>query len=363
MTNRWISRSWIESRLNKLSVQATLLDCSRRQLSVSALRLAEDHKQHESVGKKLQHLEDSLRYHGYSTIRIGLFIMFAAGMGLYIFRESIRENVADEVSQVAYRSLEDQMVVVKAEQFAKGLLDAVMNDEQMSRLAAEFVVGVLQRDETKQATATVLRSVIDDPITRNHLILATKQVFLAALYDEETQQALKVVFKHILADDETRQAAKDLLAFVFAEDDIKNLVADFFKDVIRMEIVVNQATELGKDVTHNVISDPVIQKETGDSMWRAFTYSMTPRWFSTSTPPNPISEEVTSSPPKSTSPETGETETKPVPSLEDKEHGTESKKDVKDAIKEQQDAERMLSQQHREEQEEMADLTLVIEEP
>ena len=113
-------------------------------------------------------------------------------MCLYIFRESIRENVADEVSQVASRSLEDEMVVVKAEQFAKGLLDAIMNDEQMTRLAAEFVVGVLQRDETKQATTRVLLSVIDDPTTREHLIMATKQVFLAALNDESTQRALKV---------------------------------------------------------------------------------------------------------------------------------------------------------------------------
>lgn len=114
-------------------------------------------------------------------------------MCLYIFRESIRENVADEVSQVATRSLEDQVVVGKAEQFAKGLLDAVMNDDQMTKLASDFVVGVLMREETKKATARVLLSVIDDPVTRQHLIMATKQVFLAALYDDDSQRALKVI--------------------------------------------------------------------------------------------------------------------------------------------------------------------------
>ncbi len=88
---------------------------------------------------------------------------------------------------------------------------------------------------------------------------------------------------------------------------------------------------------------------------------MTPRWFGGGSPqPEPTkSEEQTSLQRETTSAETGETERQSVP-IESAQERTEDKKD---AIREQENKEKMMSQQQREEQEEMADLTLVIEEP
>ena len=37
-------------------------------------------------------------------------------------------------------------------------------------------------------------------------------------------------------------------------------------------------------MARGVISDPVLQEKTGDSLWTAMKYSVTPRWFSTSPP-------------------------------------------------------------------------------
>lgn len=58
-----------------------------------------------TILQRLHGLEESLRVRGYSTLRWGLAVLLVTGFGIYIFREPLRENVADEVADVASRSL------------------------------------------------------------------------------------------------------------------------------------------------------------------------------------------------------------------------------------------------------------------
>lgn len=54
---------------------------------------------------KIHSLEESSRFHGYSILRWGLSIAFAILASIYLFRDELRENVADEVADVASRSM------------------------------------------------------------------------------------------------------------------------------------------------------------------------------------------------------------------------------------------------------------------
>ena len=58
-----------------------------------------------SVVVKVKDLDNYLRIRGYSTLRVGIAILLATGFGIYMFREPIRENISDEVADVASRSL------------------------------------------------------------------------------------------------------------------------------------------------------------------------------------------------------------------------------------------------------------------
>ena len=57
------------------------------------------------------------------------------GAALYIFRELIRENVADEVSLVASRSLGDESLKVRAHALSMALLEDLLNDASMQEQA------------------------------------------------------------------------------------------------------------------------------------------------------------------------------------------------------------------------------------
>ena len=136
----------------------------------------------------------------------------------------------------------------------------------------------------------------------------------------------------------------------------------------------------GKDVTHNVITDPVIQQETGDTMWKAFTHSITPRWFGGSTPPPSPTKETPTPPPKMASPETGEAEIRDpavegqdMRSITNEEYTPQAEKqqDAKDSqviVKDRKDTARSLdaeevSEEQQNEQKEIVELTLAVEEP
>ncbi|KAJ8045154.1 hypothetical protein HOLleu_08098 [Holothuria leucospilota] len=232
-----------------------------------------------SVIERLHRLEDSLRYHGYSTIRIALGFAAVIGLSLYLFRDALRDNVADEVSQVASRSLEDEMVIGKVEHFAKSLLQAISNDDGMKKMASDFVAQVIDREESRQAVKVLVINVLNDSNTQKQLGQTFRELIVKAVSDKSTLSALKKALSDILQDETTREAVKDLLKTVFSQEEVVLATSEFFKEVIKSETVVHQATTLGKQVTENVIIDPKIQEATSKTIWKAVKFSVTPRWF------------------------------------------------------------------------------------
>ena len=105
-----------------LSKRLTLEDpfCQKRMIHQSIFQFSADkaeskgqsiHNGHgitsakNSVVVKVKDLDNYLRVRGYSTLRVGIAILVLTGFGIYMFREPIRENISDEVADVASRSL------------------------------------------------------------------------------------------------------------------------------------------------------------------------------------------------------------------------------------------------------------------
>lgn len=57
------------------------------------------------VVTQIHQLEESFRFHGYSTLRWGLSGFVLLFGFVYLFRDRLRDNVADEVADVASRSM------------------------------------------------------------------------------------------------------------------------------------------------------------------------------------------------------------------------------------------------------------------
>lgn len=71
------------------------------------------HPHTNTILQRLHDLEESFRVRGHSVLRLGLSALIVAGIIIYIFREPLRENVADEVADVASRSLGKENCLVR----------------------------------------------------------------------------------------------------------------------------------------------------------------------------------------------------------------------------------------------------------
>lgn len=66
---------------------------------------APHHHHTTTILQRLQELEEAFRVRGHSVLRWGLSAVIVSGFVIYIFREQLKDNVADEVADVASRSL------------------------------------------------------------------------------------------------------------------------------------------------------------------------------------------------------------------------------------------------------------------
>lgn len=242
--------------------------------------LPEEHYAYiQSILDRLHRLEETLHIRGYSVLRWGLGLVVAVGLAVYMFREPLKENVADEIADVASRSLADESVVNNVNEMTKAVLQDIVNNPETAKLASSFVTSVLNREDVRQAAVALAYHILGDPGTQERINKIAIQTFSGLLQDERTRNNILELVKLLILDASTKASCQILLRDVLRDPETKDFVSRSLAEVVTSSIVTDKAVELGKSVTHEVVSDTIIQHETGDAMWRALKHSFTPWWI------------------------------------------------------------------------------------
>ncbi|KAJ7376497.1 hypothetical protein OS493_034233 [Desmophyllum pertusum] len=238
------------------------------------------HHQHTTtILQRLHDLEESFRVRGYSILRWGLSALVVAGLVIYVFREPLRENVADEVADVASRSLTDENVILKANEVTRAVLQDVLHDPEITKLTSAFVMQVLNRDDVRAAAIQLTQHVLSDPSTLEKIGELAKSTLTDLMAHEETRVLLLGYVKALILDQNTKDACKVLLAELVKDPEVKGFMAASLGELVTSTVVKSSAAELGKSVTHQVVNDAEIQQETGNFLWSAAKKTITPGWF------------------------------------------------------------------------------------
>ncbi|XP_068682267.1 uncharacterized protein [Montipora foliosa] len=241
---------------------------------------ASSHHHHTiTILQRLHDLEESFRVRGHSVLRWGLSVLVVAGFMIYVFREPLRENVADEVADVASRSLADQNVIQKADEVTRAVLQDVLHDPEITKLASTFVMEVLNRDDVRAAAIQLTQHVLSDPTTLGRISELAKSTLSDLLTNQETRVLLLSYVKALILDQSTKDACKVLLEELVRDPEVKNFMATSLGELVLSSVVKSSAAELGKSVTHQVVNDALIQEETGNFLWRTVKKTFTPGWL------------------------------------------------------------------------------------
>lgn len=161
----------------------------------------------------------------------------------------------------------------------KGVLERLVGEPETITLTTEFIKGVLLKDDVRETAVAFAASVLNHPETQAKIQEITRNTIHSILNNEETKSMLLNFIKSLIEDQQTKETCHKLLLTLTQDTGIQELLAEFFKSVLASPKFQMEAIILGREVTNKVVHDKDIQKETGDALWSAMKYGVTPYWF------------------------------------------------------------------------------------
>lgn len=178
-----------------------------------------------------------------------------------------------------FSHIADENVIQKANEVTRAVLQDVLHDPEITKLASAFVMDVLQRDDVRAAAIQLTQHVLNDPSTLKKITELAKSTISDLMAHEETRVLMLGYVKALILDQNTKDACKVLLAELVKDPEVKGFMAASLGDLVTSSVVKSSAAELGKSVTHQVVNDTEIQQETGNFLWTALKKTFTPGWF------------------------------------------------------------------------------------
>lgn len=161
----------------------------------------------------------------------------------------------------------------------KVVLQDIISDPETSRLASNFVMSVLNREDVRNSAVELTLFVLRDPKTNQKVSELAATTLKELLKKEETRTLLLEYIKTLILDTNTQQACIQMVKNLLEDPELKAFMADSLGGLVVSSVVTNKAIELGKNVTHGVVNDEGIRKETGDALWKVVKDTITPSWF------------------------------------------------------------------------------------
>lgn len=217
----------------------------------------------------LRSYESRYTYRGWHILRyIGLAAVTFGGIAFY-FRDSIRQFLSQETSELAQQTMQDKNLQQEVDRITQQTTNTLLNDPNTVQVSVEFIMRLLERDETRAQVVSLLNKVLVDPTTvqalsqllQDPVTIRQLQSSLNTLLNDPTIRAsLNSLVFELLKDPQTQLLLENLVMDLFQRDNVKQSTADFFGAVLRTPQVIDAATATSQDVVANLSSDEHVHK-------------------------------------------------------------------------------------------------------
>merc|ERR1719322_1105505 len=203
-------------------------------------------------------------------------LVSGAGFYLYFFRKEVTDVVADTVSHVASKSLEDDCLLTSAQSQGKILITNIFNDIEMQNQATIFVTKILSQKETEEATNRLLLSVVNDPIFYNTVATKLQNISVNIANSEEIRNAIYHQLHSVLTDPNTQEVLSSLIHDVLIREEVKNYSVEFVNEVLASKEIYEESKKLGFYVIEQILNDEAIKEKTAEAFWSIIKCSLVP---------------------------------------------------------------------------------------
>ena len=219
----------------------------------------------------------------------GLLII---ALSVYIYGDMIVQGVSGGVAEVTG----SEAVTTQVELLAKAVVTTVLNDDQVLQKATEFVTALSANPGTQQALVQLLLVALRHKDTQQELYRLSQLIVGNVLSNPQTTQQVVQLVQRVLADPNTQANVIVLFSQLLENPTTRVAMASLTTATLKEEYVQQQVNDIAANSVHYTLNDPAVfehatqfvsgvlsekdvQKSSGEHLWNAFTYSITPTLF------------------------------------------------------------------------------------
>jgi len=200
------------------------------------------------------------------TLLIGAVLAF--GSALVAGSDYIKAFMGSQASKAVAGVLRDEEIRRNASLTASELMERLLADDRVKSDAAAFLTGLAEGEATRKALLDMLIWSLRDPATLRELAVL--------LTHPETMAAARDLLIWLAADPTTRRATEQLITWLVSDEEFKAQISRAGADIIHRTLDDDKVRTHASEALAEVFGDDGLQKQTGDALWNAVTWSVTP---------------------------------------------------------------------------------------
>lgn len=165
--------------------------------------------------------------------RLTLLGIFATIVGLYVFfGKQIKKKITDGTADIAKETLENESLKVQTQELAMAVVQAILNDKEITTHAAAFLREASTFPETQQALLQLTLHVLQHPDTINEVAVLLKHIVNDLSKDPEVVANLGNMLVLALQDPKVQSACIQLATAVLKDPEIIQVFSGLSLEVL-----------------------------------------------------------------------------------------------------------------------------------
>lgn len=189
---------------------------------------------------------------------------------VFVFGGEIRKMVSAQTADLAKETLENESLQVQTQQLAMAVVQTILNDPQVTSLAASFLKEASTAEETQLALLELVTHVLQHPQSLQELSNISIQLIEILSSQPYVQQQLVRLLNTVLVDPQFQRVLVQLLAQLFQNPEIVAAMTKCVAQVVQAPEVTQATTQLVQSAAQELLSDEQV------SLFILYFYSLNP---------------------------------------------------------------------------------------
>ena len=230
------------------------------------------------VNQMKEALHNSERTRFVKGVALGLTVLALVGLSMWVFRDSVKTSTAEQVADVAKRSLADSDVQQQVNSLSQEVVQRILTDPTVLNTALQFTTRLLHEPSTQTALSNLLSSLLQDPVTLQRAHVFSAQLVQTLTASPAVQRLTADLVRGAIELPENRAHLIALMQSVLNDEkslaELRRVGSASAHDVLSDAAVREHATLFVK----SVLADSTLQQTAGEALWGAVRYSFRPKW-------------------------------------------------------------------------------------